>query len=169
MVLATGQDDALGVARGAAGIENVCNIVVAGLGIERLYLALARTALAQLQEFIEIDAARIVGNLAYRTVVDDDLLERRTERQHPVGLLVLLLLAYEKEPDLGIANHVLNLLLGTGGIERHRDCTNAKGAEVGEEILHRVLREDAHVLLHLNAQVEHGITDLANLLRELIP
>ena len=70
---------------------------------------------------------------------------------------------------MGIVNHELDLLLRAGGIERDGDGTDAPGAEVAEDVLHRVLREDAHVLLNLDAQVEHGVGHAADGCRELVP
>ena len=65
IILSMSQDDAFGIARSATRIENVRNIIVAGLSIERLHLTLARTALSQLQELVKKDTARIISSLAY--------------------------------------------------------------------------------------------------------
>ena len=77
--------------------------------------------------------------LPYRRVVDDDLLQSGTKREHAVSLVILLLLTHKEEPDLRIANHKLYLLLRTRGIERHRDGTNAESTKVRKQIMHRVL------------------------------
>ena len=86
-----------------------------------------------------------------------------------MSLVILVLLSHEEETDLGIMDHKLDLLFAAGGIEGHSDSPYTPCAEIGEEVLHRVLREDTHVLLHFDSQIEHGIRCHLNYIGEVIP
>ena len=72
-------------------------------------------------------------------------------------LVVLFLLAYEQQAHLGIAHHVLHLLLGAGGIERHAAQPDAVSAEVGVEILNAVLGKHADALLWFHSEIEQSV------------
>ena len=65
--------------------------------------------------------------------------------------------------------HEAYLLLAAGGIEGHGNGPDAKGAEVGVEILHGILREYPDVLLHLHSQVEQGVRHLFHYCRKIVP
>ena len=105
----------------------------------------------------------------YVLVEDDDALERLTHSHHTVRLVVLFLLAHKEEAYLGIRNHKLNLLLGTGGIEGDGYRTDAPCAKVAEEILDGILGEDTDILLHLHPEVQQGVRYLLDRCRELVP
>ena len=77
-----------------------------------------------------------MGRDAHQRVEDDDTLQGRTEGHHPAGTVVLLLLADKEEAHLGVVDHKLDLLLGTGGVERNGDSTDAPCAKVTLQILH---------------------------------
>lgn len=59
--------------------------------------------------------------------------------EHPVCLVILLLLAHEDESHLRVVYHELYLLLTACGVERNRHGPHAISAEVGIEIFHAVL------------------------------
>ena len=169
MVLATGEDDALGVARGTAGIEYVGCVVHRGGTAQRLDLGLTGQAGSELQEIVEVHGGLVGRGQLHATVVNNDALERGTHGEHAAGLIVLVLLANKEDAHLGIGEHELYLLLGGGGIEGDGDGTNAPGAKVGEEVLHGVLGEDAEVLLHTHAEVQQGVGHLIDSGGELTP
>ena len=102
-------------------------------------------------------------------VEDNNLRQRLTHREHPLGFVILILLSHKEEADLGIAHHELYLLLRTGGIERDGYCPYAPCAEVAEQILNGVLREDAYVLLNFDAHVEHSVRHFVDRFRKLVP
>ena len=84
-------------------------------------------------------------------------------------LVILVLLTDKENAYLRIVDHELYLLFRTGGIERDGGGTDAPRAEVGKQILHGVLREDAHVLLRRNAHVKQGKRHGPYLFSKLIP
>ena len=98
----------------------------------------------------------------HQRVEDDDTLQRRTERHHPAGTVVLLLFSHEQITDLRIVDHELDLLLRTGGIEWYRDGTDTPCTEVTLQILHRVLGEDTNILLYPHTKVQQCVADLLN-------
>ena len=106
---------------------------------------------------------------AYGTVEDNDALKRRTQWEHAVCLVVLLLLANEQEAHVGIVHHILNLLFARGGIDGYRHHTNAIGTEIGVHVLDAVLCKHGNVLLWLNAEIEHCIRHLLHAKRKLFP
>ena len=106
---------------------------------------------------------------AYGTVKNDDAFERRTQREHTMRLVVLLLLANEQEAHVGIVHHILYLLFARGGIDGYRHHTNAIGTEIGVHVLDAVLCKHGNVLLWLNAEIEHCIRHLLHAKRELFP
>ena len=91
-----------------------------------------------------------MGGDTHQGVEDDDTLQCRAEGHHPTGTVVLFLLTHEQETHLRVIDHELDLLLGTGSIERNSDSTDTPCPEVTLQILHGVLREDTNVLLHLH-------------------
>ena len=157
MILTVCQHHSLAVARGAAGIENVAEVIVVCLRTERVHFRLPRTVLAQLDEIVEIHGAGILRTYPHAIVKDDDALQRRAQRRHAVSLVILLLLADKQETHLRIGYHVLYLLLTARGIERYRDGTYAVCTEIGEHVVYGVLREYGNVLLNLNAKVQHCV------------
>ena len=88
------------------------------------------------KEIIEIDACRIIRTYLHLRVIDDDMLQRRAERENAVCLVVLVLLTNKKDAHLGIVHHELDLLFRRGGIEWYRDGTNTPCTEVALNILH---------------------------------
>ena len=93
-------------------------------------------------------------------VIDDDAFQGRTHRYNPACLVVLILLTDEQNAYLGIVDHELNLLLGTRGVERNGDGTNAPGGKVALDVLHGVLGKDSNILLWFDTDVQHGIRHL---------
>ena len=68
---------------------------------------------------------------AHAGVEDNDAFERRTQRDEPPRLVVLLLLAYEQEAYLCVIDDVLQLLLAARGIKWYHDSSHSVGSEVG--------------------------------------
>ena len=157
MILPTGEDHALRVARGAAGIEDVGDVVHRGLPAKVVDLALTGESLAQLQEVGEVDAGSVTLGDDDGGVEDDDALERVTGGEDTPCLVVLCLLAHEDEADVCIIDDELYLLFRARGIEGDGDSTDAPGPEVGEEIVDGVLREHAYILLYSHAHVEQSV------------
>ena len=169
VVLTVGEHHALRVAGRSARVQNVGKVVLVGLAPQFFHLALPRQVVAQLQEVVEVDGTGVALGNVHRAVEDNDLLQSRALRQHTERLVVLFLLSHEEEANLRVADHVLYLLLAARGVERNGDGPDAESAEVGTDVLHRVLREHAHVLLNAYAQVQHGIAYAQDNLRELVP
>ena len=167
--LAVSQDDALRITRRTTGIENVGDIVERGLLLQSLHFNLSGQVLAQFHEIAEIDGIGVMRRDMHLRVEHDDAFQCRTERKDATCLVVLVLFAYKQEAYLGIVDHKLYLLLRTGSIERNGHRTDAPSSEVALDILYRVLREDADVLLYLHTKVQQGIADLIDGLRHLIP
>ena len=94
---------------------------------------------------------------AYALVEDYDAFQRRAQGEDTVCLVVLFLFAYEDNLHSAVLNHVLYLLLGTGGIERDADDAYAIGSEVGVQVLDAVLRENGYAVLGLQSEVEKCI------------
>ena len=169
VVLSVGEYDTLRIACCSAGIKDVSYIVVVCLLAEDVHLTLSRETLAEFQELVEVHRAGVVGVFLYSRVKDDNLLKRRTKRQHTICLVVLFLFANEEDAYLRIANHKLYLLLTTRSVEGNGDSTYSESTEVGKHILNDVLREDSHILLNLNVEVQHGVAHLTYSFRECLP
>ena len=139
IILTVGQHHALAVAGSSTGIEDVSQIIHTSLLVEFLDFGLARKILTQLQEVLVIEGCRVVCTDAYTGIEDDDALQRWAEGKDTMCLVVLLLFAYEEEANLGIIDHILNLLLTAVGIKRNRDYSDSVCTEIGVQIMHAVL------------------------------
>ena len=168
-ILSVGENHSFAVARGAAGVEYVADILVVGLSPQFFHFRLPRQILAQLDEIFKIEGCRVVSGDAYTAVEDDDALKRRAEGEDAVGLVILFLLAYKEKAHPSVVDHILYLLFAARGIKRHRNRPHAIGAEVGVEILYTVLREHGDMVLRLHTQIEQGIAHLLDSERELVP
>ena len=160
MILSVGKYHTLAVACGSTGIEDVADVVVRCFCVEFLHLRLPGVVLAEFQEVIKIYGVGVAGHHPHARVEDNDSFESGARRQYPMCLVVLFLLAHEKDSYFRIVYHEAYLLLAAGGIEGHGNGPDAKGTEVGVEILHGILREYPDVLLHLHSQVEQGVRHL---------
>ena len=168
-VLSVGEDDSLAVARRAAGIENVADVVVARFCPQFLHFRLPWEVLSELDEVAEVQRIGVIGADADTGVVDDHALQGRTKGDDAVCLVILLLLSDKQEAHAGILNHVLYLLLGAGGVERNCLDFHAIGTEIGVKILDTILREHGYRVAGLAAKVEQGVGNLLDTCRELIP
>ena len=169
MILSVGEDDSFRVACGTAGIEDIGYVIPTGLLPQHLHFRLSWKVLAQLHEVIEVDGTGITVDHPYRAVEHDDLLERRTGRQHAVRLVILFLLAHKEETDFRVSHDMLNLLFTTGGIKRYGNGTDTESAEIGIEIMHGILRKHTDVFLNTHSHVQQGITHLLDTFGELVP
>ena len=169
VILAVGQNDALRVARGAARVDDVADVVHRGLAPELLHLRLSRQVLAQRNEVLEIERVMVVRGDAHAVVEHDDSLQRGAERKDAVRLVVLLLLAHEEEAHASVLHHVLNLLLARRGVNRNRHHAHAVGSEVGIKILDTVLGEHGDSLLRLQAEVQKRVRHLFHTDGKLVP
>ena len=150
MILSTGQDNALRIACGTAGIENIGNIIHRRLCLKFLHLRLSGQIISQFQEIIEIHGIGIVRRHTDILIENDNSLKCAASCKNATSLVVLFLLSNEKETDTSIVYHKLYLLLRTCRIERNRHRTDTPCTEVAEHILHRILRENTQILLYLN-------------------
>ena len=139
VILSVAKLHAFALARGATGVKYVAQIVVRCLMPQVLHLRLARQVGSKRHEVVEIERVRIVRTDAHPAVEYDYTLERRAQCEHPVCLVILLLLAHEDESHLRVVYHELYLLLTACGVERNRHGPHAISAEVGIEIFHAVL------------------------------
>ena len=110
-----------------------------------------------------------MGRDTHAVVEDNDALQRGTQCEDAMGLVVLLLLTHKKESNVSILNHILYLLLAGSGIDGDGDGTDAESTEVRIDILDAVLGEDGYLLLRAYTQIEHGITHLLHAQGELVP
>ena len=62
-----------------------------------------------------------------------------------------------KEAKEALIDHELDLLFAASGIEGNGDGTDSPCAEIAEQVLHRILREDTYVFLHLHTEVQQRI------------
>ena len=138
-ILTIGQHHALAVAGSSTGIEDVSQIIHTSLLVEFLHFGLAWKILTQLQEVLVIEGCRVVGTDAHTGIEDDDALQGWAEGKNAMSLVILLLFAYEEEANLGIIDHILNLLLTAVGIKRNRDYSDSVCTEVCVQIMHAVL------------------------------
>ena len=129
-----GHDDALRIARCAAGVEYVGNVLEA-----RLLLALfdfrvgcACVQAPLLDEVVEILGYGVAWAAFHVPVENDDALERAQQRCHTHGDVVLLLLANEKQAHFRIVHHVRYLGAAARGVEWRYDAAYAVCAEGGK-------------------------------------
>ncbi|CCZ14790.1 uncharacterized protein BN679_01658 [Prevotella sp. CAG:487] len=160
---------ALAVSCGATGIKDVAQIVVGGSPPQRIHLRLTGKSGSQSDEIVEIESVRVVRAYAHTAVVNDDALERGTQSENAVSLVILLLFAHKHEPDLRVVYHELYLLLAACGVERYCDSPYPVCSEVRIEIFNAVLREHGEIVLRSDTQLEQGVAHLFHSLREMFP
>ena len=164
-----GESDTLGDTRGAAGVENVHQVIRLYGGSTLCHLLREGEALALSQEFIKVERYLVLRILLHRAVEDDEALQRGAHLEDAEGGIVLILLAHEDEADGGILDHILNLRLAAGGIEGDAHGTDAIGAKIDADALGLVLREDGDVLLHADAHLQQRIGHQRHTLGEFVP
>ena len=125
--------------------------------------------LTKLHEIIEKDGIGVIVADTHATVENDDALQCGTQREYPMCLIILLLLANEKDTYLCVIDHKPYLLLAAGGIEGHRDRPDAKSTKVSIKILHGILGEHTYVLLHTHTYIKKCIGDLLHHSGEILP
>ena len=134
--LAVGQDDTFRVACSSTGIEDIGDIVERCLLLQLLHLNLTWQALTQFQKVAEVNGVGINLRKMNQGIEHNNAFKRRTERKDATGLVILVLFTNKEEAYLGIVDHKLYLLLGTGGIERNGHSTNAPSTKITLNILH---------------------------------
>ena len=139
IILAIGQHHALAISSCSTGIEDISQVIHTCLLVEFLYLRLTRKILTQLQKVLEIEGCRVVCTDAHTGIEDDDALQGWAEGKDTMCLVILLLFANEEEANLGIIDHILNLLLTAVGIERYGDYSDTVCTKIGVQIMHTVL------------------------------
>ena len=186
MILSVGKHHTLRVACGTTRIEDITQVFLIGLSPQFFHLRLSwqigfdalqirsignliHIALSQFQEILKINGIRIMRTDAHTRIKNNDAVECRTQREDAVCLVVLLLLAYKQHLDTSIMNHILDLLLRAGGVERNGYNSHAIGSEVCVQILEAVLGEDRNRLLRFQSHVEQSIGNLLHAYRELVP
>ncbi len=111
VALSVGKHHAFRHSCGAAGVEDVHQVVILHLAGELLHLGLTGHIVAEIDEIVEVDAYRVVGGNPDIAVEDNDFLKRRTYCEQMAGFVILLLFAGEDEAYTGIVHHKLHLLL----------------------------------------------------------
>jgi len=149
VVVAVAQHDALGLAGGARGVENVHQVMFVYAGRPFIHQRLVGQPFAQLQKLVPIEGSQVARVFANRAVEDNHLFQRLAVAEHREGGIVLELFADEQVAYAGVVDDVLHLQGRTGGIERDSDGAVGKGGKVCIEAFGLVLREDAYVLLLL--------------------
>ena len=132
VILATGQDDTLGIARRATGVEDIGYVIHLSLSRQVVDLRLSWQSLTQLQEVVEVHGQRVFITQFDPAVEHDDALQGVAGGLHTMGLVVLLLLTHEEDADFRVSQHELYLLLRAGGIERNSHRTDAPCTEVAK-------------------------------------
>ena len=138
-ILTIGQHYALAVTGSSTGIKDISQIIHICLLVEFLHFGLTRKILTQLQEVLEIEGCRVMCTDAHTGIEDDDALQGWAEGKDTMCLVILLLFAYEEKANLGIIDHILNLLLTTVGIERYCSNSDTVCTKIGVQIMHTVL------------------------------
>ena|SRR5574344_1709502 len=91
------------------------------------------------------------------SIIYDDALQSMAKSLHSLCFVILLLFSHEENPYRSIIDDILYLLFTACGIERDSDSSHSVSAEIGEDILHGILREHAYVLLNLHSEIEQSI------------
>mgnify|MGYP007094728292 CR=1 FL=1 len=138
-VLPIGEDDTLALARRTTGVEDVADVVVAGLSPQLLHFRLSRQVLAELDEVAEVEGVGVVATDAHTGIIDNHALQCRAEGDDPVCLVILLLLSDEQEAHAGVLDHVLYLLLGARSIEGYCSDAHTIGSKVRVQVLDTIL------------------------------
>jgi len=138
-ILTIGQHNTLAVACCSTGIKDISQIIHICLLVEFLHFGLTRKILTQLQEVLEIERSWVVCTDAHTGIEDDDAFQAWAEGKDTMCLVILLLFAYEEEANLGIIDHILNLLLTAVGIKRNRGDSDTVCTKIGVQIMHAVL------------------------------
>ena len=129
---------ALAVARGAAGVEDVGQLVklLHGRALVHLFLI---PAVGQGQEFVEIEREVVVLVLYDLAVKDNHALQRGAYGQHAACGVILQLLAHEKQAHFGIIDHILHLGGAAGGVEGDGNGAHTVGPEINHQAFGLVL------------------------------
>ena len=138
-ILSVGEDDTFALARRTTGVEDVADVVVAGLSPQFLHLRLSWQVLAELDEVAEVEGVGVVATDAHTGIIDNHALQCRAESDDPVCLVILLLLSDEQEAHAGVLDHVLYLLLGARSIERYCSDAHTIGSKVRVQVLDTIL------------------------------
>ena len=86
-----------------------------------------------------------------------------------MSLVILLLFANKEKANLGIIDHILNLLLAAVGIERYRGNSDTIRTKIGVQIMHTVLREDSNfVLSGLAPKIQRALLTCFTLKRKTV-
>ncbi len=150
--IAVSEHHALGLASGAAGVDEVHQVGVDALAAALVHggLVAQQRAVAQFQELLPSEHASIWLD-GHCGVKHHHIAQRGALGKQVARYLILALVAHHEDGGAGIVDDIGGLVLAAGGIDGHRDGTVAKGAKVGNKYFGAVLRENAHAALHFHA------------------
>ena len=161
--------DALRFTRCAGCIENVCQVIVWSPFGTFFYRIIVRQSLSHRHKLIKIDRRYVAGIFHYRTVKNNQLLQRGAETKDAESSIILVLLAYKKETNLRIINDILRLRRWTRCIKRNSNSPIGKRAKVDIEPFRFILWKYTDILLFFHSQCHESISCLPYCSGELLP
>ena len=171
-----GQDDALGVTRGARGVDEGRRVLWGHLFGQAVVVRLVLTG-ADLHQALEGDHAlalgegdvRGLGGLGVAGVEDHEGLDRVELVQHPVALLPLVEVLHQEVASLAVVEDVGHLVGQVRLVDRDRDSAHAQDPEVRVGPLGAGVREDRRGLSRLEPELAQAEADLARSLEVVLP
>ena len=170
--VAVGDHGALGLARGARGVDHQADVVQAlarQAGVDACRIVLLA---AQCLDFIEGgDQGALRGREAAQALGfhDDDFLQVRELVQCGQHLVGLLLVLADHDVDVGVAHHVGHLGRGAGGVDAHGDAAHQACAHLRQHPFDAVLGDHAHVAARGQAQLQQTLAEMRGALVVLRP
>ena len=160
MIHTVGEHHALAVARSAAGVEDIGEVVETGSLEPRRQFVVVGGIFAAFEKFVEIDGEVVLIVFLNFLVENDNLLQRIGKADDAERRVVLLLLAHEEEAHFRVVEHIRDLRPAACGIEGNGYHAYAVRAKIYVEAFGLVLREHRDVLLHAHAEFEQGARHL---------
>ena len=160
---------ALAVARSAAGVEDIGEVVETGRIEPRRQFVVVGGVFAAFKKFVEIDGEVVLIVFLNLLVEDNDLFQGIGKADDAERCVVLLLLTHEEEAHFRIVEHIRDLRPAACGVERNGHHAYAVGAKVYVEAFGFVLREHRDVLLHAHAEFQQGARHLPDAHGKSVP
>ena len=143
---------AFAVTRRTTGVEDIDQVIEAGVSCPAFYVALQAKIFAQSQEIVKVNGEMVIGILPDGRVKNDYSLHSRTKRHNAECHVILLLLSHKDITDFGVADHINHLRTAACGIERNRHGPYGIGAEIDVKAFGLVLGKDCQLLLHADTK-----------------